>query len=81
MLVMNNHFQQLREVAAAKRDNLIQAAKQEFSDTVKRIGELETRLRTEPKRRGARSDRIRLVDIVYDNLPSDRAFSFADDLL
>ena len=73
-----NNYKQLREVAAAKRDNLIKAAKAEYSETVKRIADLESRLRPKPKRRGARSNRIRLVDIIYDNLPTDRAFSFAD---
>ena len=75
---MNKSFQELRDIAAAKRDNLIKAAKAEYSETCKRIGELETRLRSKPRRRGARSNRIRLVDVIYDNLPTDRAFGFAD---
>ena len=75
---MNKSIQELRDIAAAKRDNLIKAAKAEYSETCKRIGELETRLRSKPRRRGARSNRIRLVDVIYDNLPTDRAFGFAD---
>ena len=75
---MSKSFQELRDIAAAKRDNLIKAAKDEYAETIKRISDLETRLSTHPKRRGARSNRIRLIDVIYDNLPTDRAFSFAD---
>ena len=75
---MKTSIQNLRDAAAKKRDAAIKAAKAEYSETVQKIGELETRLSNGRKRRGAKRDRIRLVDIIYDNLPTDRPFSFAD---
>ena len=71
-------YKQLRDAAAEKRDKRIKAAKSEYAETIKRIADIESRLKTKPKRRGARRNRIRLVDIIYDNLPNDRSFGFDD---
>ena len=75
---MKTSIQNLRDAAAKKRDAAIKAAKAEYSETVQKIGELESRLSGQRRRKGSKRDRIRLVDIIYDNLPTDRPFSFAD---
>lgn len=72
-----NAFQQIKADAAAKRDAAIKKAKAEYRATIKQIGELQARL-TGPRERGRKNARIRLIDIVFDNLPTDRAFSYAD---
>ena len=71
-------IQQLKQEAALKRDALIDAAKAEYNETIQKISEIETRLVGKQRRRGSRRDKIRLVDLIFDHLPNDRPFSFAD---
>lgn len=78
---MNESFKALRDVAAAKRDATIKAAKLEYNETIQKIAELESRLRGQRRPRpNARPGRPKLADHVYDAMPDDRAFSL-DDLL
>ncbi len=77
---MSNTFQQLREMAAKKRDDAIKAAKVEFNETVQKIAELETRLKGKRRPRpGARNDgKPKLADLIYSVLPDDRPFTLTD---
>ncbi len=75
-----NHFQQLREIAAKKKDSAIQAAKLEYNETIQRIAELETRLKGErrPPRKNSHCGHTKLADLIYSVLPDDRVFSLDD---
>lgn len=70
-------FKQLREIAAKKRDDAIDRAKADYRAAIEQIAKLETDLRPRQPR-GTKKRKIRLVDLIHDNLPTDRAFSFAD---
>ena len=70
-------FKQLREIAAKKRDDAIKRAKDEYRAAIGQIAKLETDLRPRQER-GCKKRKIRLIDLIHDNLPTDRAFSFAD---
>ena len=75
-----NAYKQLREIAAKKRDDAIALARAEYKTSIKEIGKLEIRLqpRQARKPRAKPPAKIRMVDVIYDNLPTDRAFSYAD---
>ena len=74
-----NTYQQLRKIAAKKRDDAIKAAKLEYNETIQKIAELETRLKIQRRPRpDARAGRLRLADHVYDAIPDDRTFTLND---
>ena len=75
---MSNPIQQLKKQAIQKRDDAIEAAKQEYAETIQKIGELDSRLTGRRKRKSSRRSKPRLVDLIFDNLPDDRAFSQSD---
>ena len=69
-----NEFRKLREVAATKRDAAIKAAKNEYSLTVQKIAELESRIGTKRRPRG-NARKPTLADLIYSVLPDDRCFT------
>ena len=75
---MSNPIQQLKKQAIQKRDDAIEPAKQEYAETIQKIGELDSRLTGRRKRKSSRRSKPRLVDLIFDNLPDDRAFTQTD---
>ena len=73
-----NEFRKLREVAAAKRDAAIKAAKREYAITVEKIAELEGRIKGHRKPRARAKPKTTLADLIYAQLPDDRTFSVDD---
>lgn len=73
-----NAYKQLRDKAKARRDRIIDQAKGEYQRTLEIIAELETRLNAKPPRKKARSNYVKLVDLIYSVLPSDRPFCLND---
>ena len=71
-----NAFKTIRERAAKKRDAAIKAAKLEYSETIQRIAELETRLNGE--RRPRPKAKTKLADLIYSVLPDDTTFTLTD---
>ena len=72
-----NEFRTLREVAAAKRDAAIKRAKDEYSLTVQKIAELESRIGPKRRPRG-NAKKPTLADLIYSVLPDDRTFTIDD---
>ena len=72
-----NEFRKLREVAAAKRDAAIKRAKNEYSLTVQKIAELESRIGPKRRPRG-NAKKPTLADTIYSVLPDDRTFTIDD---
>ena len=72
-----NEFRTLREVAAAKRDAAIKRAKNEYSLTVQKIAELESRIGPKRRPRG-NAKKSTLADLIYSVLPDDRTFTIDD---
>lgn len=72
-----NEFRKLREVAAAKRDAAIKRAKDEYSLTVQKIAELESRIGPKRRPRG-NAKKPTLADLIYSVLPDDRTFTIDD---
>ena len=72
-----NEFRKLREVAAAKRDAAIKAAKDEHALTVQKIAELESRIGPKRRPRG-NAKKPTLADTIYSVLPDDRTFTIDD---
>ncbi len=78
---MNKTFKELREIAAKKRDDAINQARAEYSDSIERIAELETNLigslpRKPRKRRNERKPS--LTDLIYQGIPDDDTFTIDD---
>lgn len=72
-----NEFRKLREVAAAKRDAAIKAAKAEHALTIQ-IAELEDRIRGTRRPRANAKPKTTLADTIYAVLPDDRSFTVDD---
>ncbi|MDA8564184.1 hypothetical protein N9L06_07025 [Mariniblastus sp.] len=73
-----NEFIKLREVAAARRDAAIKKAKDEHALTVRKIAELEGRIRGTRKPRARIRPKTTLADLIYSVLPNDRPFCLDD---
>ena len=72
-----NEFRTLREVAASKRDAAIKSAKKEYSITIEKIAELESRIGPKRRPRG-NAKKPTLADTIYSVLPDDRTFTIDD---
>jgi len=73
-----NHFQELKRIAAAKRDKAIRQARREYDETIQRIAELEGVLRNKPQRRRRNARKETLTDLIYRLLPDDKPVSVND---
>lgn len=70
----------LREQAARKRDKAIQAARNEYRDTLKEIDTLGMRLSLDVRTtRGARRKRT-IYDLIIEHMPKDQPFALRDML-
>ena len=73
---MNNAIQLLKEQAVEKRDQVIDAAKKEYNETLQKINELDSRLTGD--KTIIRPSKPTLTRRIFENLPNDRAFSQSD---
>jgi len=55
-----------------------EAAKKEYNETIRKIGEISSRLTGNKVRQSSRRSKPTLVDLIFDNLPDDRAFTQCD---
>ena len=73
-----NAIQQLKKEAVTKRDKAIESAKKEYNDTIQKINELDSRLTGKRVRKFSRENKPTLIQLIFDNLPDDRAFTQTD---
>ena len=73
-----NHYDELRKLAARKRDRVIKQAREQYSRTIQVIAELETEIKGAAKRKRPGARRTSLTDLIFQNLPDDRSFSVDD---
>ena len=75
---MSNPIQQLKQQAVSKRDKAIAAAKEEYNKTLQLISEIDSRLIGKRERKNSRTGKPTLIQMIFENLPDDRAFSQSD---
>ena len=75
-----NDFNQMRELARAKRDEAIKTARLEYEATLESINDLQKRLTKKPSQKGKPKPIVPLRMLIMDVVPTDRTFT-ANELL
>ena len=70
-----NDFNQMRELARAKRDEAVKTAKLEYEATLESINELQKRLTKKPSRKGQPKPLVPMRMKIMDVAPTDRTFT------
>ena len=70
-----NDFNQMRELARAKRDEAIKTARLEYEATLESINELQKRLTKKPSQKGKSKPIVPLRVLIMEAVPADRTFT------
>ena len=70
-----NDFNQMRELARAKRDEAIKTARLEYEATLESINELQKRLTKKPSQKGKSKPLVPMRMKIMDVAPTDRTFT------
>ena len=73
-----NDFNQMRELARAKRDEAVKTAKLEYEATLESINELQKRLTKKPSQKGKPKPIVPLRMMIMDVVPADRTFTVVE---
>ena len=73
-----NDFNQMRELARAKRDEAIKTARLEYEATLESINDLQKRLTKKPSQKGKPKPLVPLRMMIMDVVPADRTFTVVE---